>query len=230
MRKIIPLILTLICLSFPAAAQQVIHNEEPVDPTQVLMFLPDRDVPPPYEVTGEVIDGVATIYINGIQIIPNPWRERGRRLPRGNFDQYRRPFVDVQCDMQELGCTLDEITEAYIEYMRDCPGVVDIERNNHDLSIQFEDGSTVESWMRFISCDMQKIVNSKVKSYQGWLDKGYAYLFTPVRQLQCISPRGYDKMVADIKAARNGSVSIEESQWNFLKSDMIESIRKVRGE
>lgn len=228
MRKVIPLLMILAFFRMPAIAQQVIIEDEPVDPTRVLVFLPDRDIPPPYEVTGEVIDGVATIYINGIQIIPNPWRERGRRLPQGNFDRYRRPFVDVQCDMQKLGCTLDEITEAYIEYMRDCPGVVDIERNNHDLSIHFEDGSTVESWMRFISCDMQKIVDSKVESYQGWLDKGYAYLFTKARDIN-VKPDEYEPFISEIQEARNGNKSAE-SEWFFLTPEMVRSIRRDKEE
>lgn len=228
MRKVIPLLLILAFLRMPAIAQQVIIEDEPVDPTRVLVFLPDRDIPPPYEVTGEVIDGVATIYINGIQIIPNPWRARGRRLPQGNLDRYSSAFVDIQCDMQEIGCTLDEITEAFIEYMNECPGVVNIERNKHDLYIHFEDGSTVESWVRFISCDMQKNVNWRVERFERLLEKGYAQVFIGDDYLS-VYPEKYDSLVAEINQARHGLSESQDREWKILKSEMAKHIRKLSG-
>jgi len=229
MRKVIPLLLILAFLWMPAIAQQVIIEDEPVDPTRVLVFLPDQDVPPPYEVTGEVIDGAATIYINGIQVQPNPQRRKGiPAFPISEFDLCREGFADLQCDMMALGHTHDEVVEAIAERVSDCPGVVSVERNEIQLMVKYEDESEIEYWVTKVNCDLQKTVDWKIRRFQRELDNGYAYLFTKARDIN-VKPDEYELFVSEIQEARNGNKSAE-SEWFFLTPELVRSIRRGKEE
>jgi hypothetical protein len=203
----------VLCLGPSATAQTVANSESKLDPNRTLVFLPHRDVAPPYEVTGAVLDGKAIIYVNGIQIEPNP-RHGVAAFPVSKFDLCRESFSDLQCEMMALGHSHDEVVEAIAERVRSCPGVVSVERNEIQLMVQYEDGSEIEYWVTKVNCDMQKTVDWKVKSIKQALENGYAFFFTNTRHIRA-KPDEYDLFVSEIHAARDGSRS-PESEWIFL--------------
>jgi len=197
MRRILIMML-LLCLNASVMAQTVIHTKPKLDPNRILVFFPDRDIPPPYHVSGELVDGKPYIFLNGIQIQPNPRRRKGiPAFPKSEFDLCREGFADLQCEMMALGHTHDEVVEAIAERVRDCPGVVSVERNEIQLMVKYEDESEIEYWVTKVNCDMQKTVDWMVKRLQRSLDNGYAYLFTKARDIN-VKPDEYDLFVSEI--------------------------------
>ena len=117
------IIAALIILPVLCTAQEVIWTRPPVDPNRTLVFFPNKDIPPPYVVTGELVDGAIKIYINGIQTRPDPQPKRSP-LPKGRFDLCREEFGNLQCEMQALGHSHEEVIVAMAERIGECPGVV----------------------------------------------------------------------------------------------------------
>lgn len=225
--KNILLFMLVLCLGSSATAQTVVKPESKLDSNRILVFLSHRDVRPPYKVTGAILDGKAIIYVNGIQIEPNP-RQGVAAFPVSKFDLCRESFSDLQCEMMALGHSHDEVVEAIADRVRSCPGVVSVERNEIQLMVKYDDGSEIEYWVTKANCDMQKTVDWKIKRLQRDLDNGYAYLFTKARDIS-VKPDECESFFSEILEARNGQKSAD-SEWSFLTPEMVRSIRKDKEE
>lgn len=88
--KNILIMMLLLCLSTSAMAQTIIYTNPKLDPTRILVFFPDRDIPPPYGVTGELNDLVIRLYINGIPIMPDS-RQKENMPPKNQYGQGHSP-------------------------------------------------------------------------------------------------------------------------------------------
>lgn len=215
------------CLVASAVAQTDMHRKTDLDPNRTLVFFPDRDVAPPYKVTGALVDGVVTIFVNGIQVEPS--RRRGASaFPTSRLDDCREGFAELQCEMLALGRSRDEVIEAIAERVRGCEGVISVERNEIQLMVVYGDSSRIEYWVTQVNCDPQATVTWKVKRLQGALDRGYAHLFTSEGDVD-VRPDQYEGLLAEIYAARSNSRSLD-SEWIYLSPAMVRSLQQGMGD
>ena len=214
-------LMSLLCVSAQAWAQQVILKPGEVDSTRTLVFLPDLDVPPPYMVTSKVIDGEPIIYVNGIQIEPNPGRGR-RHHPLAPFDQCRFSFRSLQCDMKAAGYARDEIVQAIADSVRTCPGVVAVIQDGFQLKVHYPD-EVIEYWVTDSNCDPDKNASWRVAHLQRSLDSGYAYVSTPTGSIM-VHPSKYARLLSEIVHARDSES--EDISWQVLTLDMVRSFRR----
>ena len=195
------------------------------DSNRVLVFLPDRDVPPPYEVSGQVIDGRNFIYINGIQIVPNPSRPP-RMAVRSLFDTQGEGARTIIRRMQAAGDEQMEIVNGVAEYFRDLPEVDHVEIDQMKLDIHYVGGRTIEYWCLPTSLDEEATLAANIGHYRDRLSKGYAYVFTPIRSYS-IHPRHYTEFRKELELARGVGCRINEHEWKKISREMAESIRSI---
>jgi hypothetical protein len=210
-------------------AQTAIKLEPKLDPNRILVFLADRDLAPPYHVTGALVEDLPALYINGIQVQPYPSRRKTvKAMPQSRSDLCRAEFHETRCEMQARGLSREEILGALADHIRGCEGVVSVERDEIMLVVVYDDSTRVEYIATTLNCDMQKTVDWMVKRLQRKLDNGYAHLFTSSGGLNA-RPDEYEILVSEIHAARDGTKS-PESEWSFLKPEMVRRIRQGEGD
>lgn len=238
LRIILVTILTVSSQVIPAMAQTVVNSEPLIEKKRAQVFLPAKDLTPPYIVEGQVDhkgwSETIRITINGYQVIP----DSSRPLPNPSTMQDPSSFA-IQCReagklqirMSEEGYSHKDVFAAVVQHFMSCPEVSEVNPiDSVSMEIVFHDGSIREYWASPGVVSMEKGMQTIIRGFERDLENGYSLVFTSANTLH-VKPRDYEVLTEELAIARSAEkASIVSREWKVLTPKVALAIEKTREE
>ena len=216
--------------------QTVVYPEKKQDPNRTLVFLPDKDVAPPYNIEGYVdhrgLSEIIRISINGFEVIPDASRPlpNPEKMPAPSpAEVLFREVGQLQIEMEEKNCSYREIYAAAVGRFESSPDVAEVNPiDSVSMEIVFRDGS------KRIYIASPDVVSTErgmlaiIKGFEFKLEHGYALLFSSANTLY-IKPNDYELFLEELAVARSADIAtLSSREWKVLTPKVAVAIGEGR--